>query len=152
DIEPSAELPANRSERVVRDTCHWRQHHGRPDTDRANSDWHEFAPLREFHIAVDGAAVDRVHRALCYQEAGIPIASKQDERCKNMTRLYVGNLPHQTTEHELQMWVESHGFKVETVQVIKDLDTGASRGFAFVELPEVLDAQEAVIALNGQEM
>jgi RNA recognition motif-containing protein len=36
--------------------------------------------------------------------------------------------------------------------VIKDLDTGESRGFAFAELPEVLDAQEAVSALNGQKM
>src|SRR5262245_28452805 len=69
-----------------------------------------------------------------------------------MTRLYIGNLPHLTTETELQSWIESHGFKVDTVQVIKDLDTGASRGFAFAELPEVIDAQEAVSALNGQKM
>src|SRR5438067_10891411 len=69
-----------------------------------------------------------------------------------MARLYVGNLPHQTAEHELQAWIEDHGLKVETVQVIRDLDTGASRGFAFVELPEVLHAQEAVEALNGQTM
>src|SRR6266436_9996460 len=69
-----------------------------------------------------------------------------------MARLYVGNLPHQTAEQELQAWIEEHGLKVETVQVIRDLDTGASRGFAFVELPEVLHAQEAVDALNGQTM
>jgi RNA recognition motif-containing protein len=69
-----------------------------------------------------------------------------------MARLYIGNLPHQIAETELQSWIESHGFKVESVQVIKDLDTGISRGFAFAELPEVLDAQEAVSALNGQEM
>lgn len=50
------------------------------------------------------------------------------------------------------MWIESHGFKVEAVQVIKDLDTGTSRGFGFAELPEILDAREAVSALNGQEM
>src|SRR4026208_2352555 len=69
-----------------------------------------------------------------------------------MSRLYIGNLPHQTTDVELQSWVEAHGFKVETLQVIKDLDTGASRGFAFAELPEVLNAEEAVTALNGQIM
>jgi RNA recognition motif-containing protein len=69
-----------------------------------------------------------------------------------MARLYIGNLPHLTAEHELQAWIESHGFKVDTVQIIKDLDTGASRGFAFAELPEVLDAQEAVSVLNGQKM
>jgi len=69
-----------------------------------------------------------------------------------MARLYIGNLPHLTADQELQAWIESRGFKVESVQVIKDLDTGASRGFAFVELPEVLDAQEAVSALNGERM
>jgi len=76
-----------------------------------------------------------------------------NERCKNkMTRLYIGNLPHVTAEHELQSWIEQQGFKVESVQVIRDLETGASRGFAFVELPEVLNVQEAVDALNGQKM
>jgi RNA recognition motif-containing protein len=69
-----------------------------------------------------------------------------------MSRLYIGNLPHVTAEHELQVWIEQQGFKVETVQVIRDLETGSSRGFAFVELPEVLNAQEAVNALNGQKM
>lgn len=69
-----------------------------------------------------------------------------------MARLYIGNLPHLTAEHELQAWIEEHGFRVDSVQVIRDLDTGASRGFAFVELPEVLRAQEAVDALNGQKL
>ncbi|HYR92486.1 MAG TPA: RNA-binding protein [Terriglobia bacterium] len=69
-----------------------------------------------------------------------------------MARLYIGNLPHETAENELQAWIELHGFKVDTVQVIRDLDTGASRGFAFVELPEVTHAKEAVDALNGQKM
>jgi RNA recognition motif-containing protein len=69
-----------------------------------------------------------------------------------MARLYIGNLPHVTVDHELHSWIESHGFKVESVQVIKDLETGASRGFAFAELPEVLNAEEAVSVLNGQKM
>src|ERR1043166_401949 len=69
-----------------------------------------------------------------------------------MARLYIGNLPHMTVEHELQTWIEQQGFKVESVQVIRDLETGTSRGFAFVELPEVLNAEEAVGALNGEHM
>jgi RNA recognition motif-containing protein len=69
-----------------------------------------------------------------------------------MTRLYIGNLSQTTAEHELQVWIESYGFKVESVQVIKNLDTGASRGFAFAELPEVLHAPEAVSVLDGQQM
>ncbi len=69
-----------------------------------------------------------------------------------MARLYIGNLPHLTAEHELQAWIEQHGFKVETVQVIRDLDTGSSRGFAFVELPEVIHAKEAIDALGGEKL
>ena len=69
-----------------------------------------------------------------------------------MARLYIGNLPQTIAENELQEWLESQGFKVESVQVIKDLDTGAPRGFAFAELPEVLDAQEAASVLDGQTM
>jgi RNA recognition motif-containing protein len=69
-----------------------------------------------------------------------------------MARLYIGNLPHAAAEQELQAWIEEQGFKVETVQVIRDLDSGVSRGFAFAELPEILRAQEAVTALNGQKM
>jgi RNA recognition motif-containing protein len=71
---------------------------------------------------------------------------------QKMARLYIGNLPHMTAEHELQAWLEERGFKVETVQVVRDLETGSSRGFAFVELPEVLRAKEAVDALNGKPM
>ncbi len=69
-----------------------------------------------------------------------------------MARLFIGNLPTSIADPELQTWLEDHGFKVETVQVIRDLNTGASRGFAFVELPEILRAKEAVDALNGQKM
>ena len=69
-----------------------------------------------------------------------------------MARLYIGNLPHSTSEHELQSWIEAQGFSVESVQVIRDLETGGSRGFAFAELPQVLDTQEAVNVLNGQHM
>jgi len=69
-----------------------------------------------------------------------------------MARIYIGNLPPQAAEQELQAWIEEHGFKVDSVQIIRDLDTSASRGFAFVELLEVLRASEAVEALNGTAM
>ena len=69
-----------------------------------------------------------------------------------MARLYIGNLLHLTAEDQLQAWIEEHGFRVESVQVIRDLDTGTSRGFAFVELPQVLRAQEAIDTLSDQKM
>ena len=68
-----------------------------------------------------------------------------------MARLYIGNLPQVITETELQVWLEQQGFAVESVQVIRDLDTGSSRGFGFAELPQA-NAREAVETLNGQSM
>ena len=66
-------------------------------------------------------------------------------------KIYVGNLSYATGEAELTQLFAGVG-TVGSVQVIRDLDTGTSRGFAFVELPEVLRAQEAVDTLNGQKM
>jgi RNA recognition motif-containing protein len=69
-----------------------------------------------------------------------------------MARLYIGNLPQSTTETELQAFLEEQGFRVESVQVIRDLETGGSRGFGFAELPEVVQAKEAVERLTNQKI
>jgi RNA recognition motif-containing protein len=63
------------------------------------------------------------------------------------TKLYVGNLPFETTENDLQTLFASAG-TVETVNVIRDRDTGRARGFAFVEMANSGDAQNAIAQLN----
>jgi RNA recognition motif-containing protein len=68
-----------------------------------------------------------------------------------MKNLYVGNLPHSTTEAELRAAFEAHG-AVEKVSIVTDRDTGRSRGFAFVEMTNAGEAEKAIAALNGQEM
>lgn len=65
-------------------------------------------------------------------------------------RLYVGNLPYETTEEELQEMFTTHG-QVESVTIIMDRYTGRSKGFGFVELPEAEEAQAAIEALNGTD-
>ena len=50
-----------------------------------------------------------------------------------MKNLYVGNLPHSTTEPELRGLFEAHG-AVERVSIVTDRETGRARGFAFVEM------------------
>ena len=65
-------------------------------------------------------------------------------------KLYVGNLPFNTTEADLRQLFEQHG-SVDSVNVITDRETGRSRGFGFVEMdPESADA--AMKALDGFEM
>lgn len=65
-----------------------------------------------------------------------------------MKNLYVGNLPHSTTEAELRAAFEVHG-TVDKVTIVTDRDTGRSRGFGFVEMTDAGEADKAMAALNG---
>lgn len=67
------------------------------------------------------------------------------------TKLYVGNLPFETTEAELEALFAQAG-TVETVNVIRDRDTGRARGFAFVEMASASDAQSAIALLNAKPL
>jgi RNA recognition motif-containing protein len=67
-----------------------------------------------------------------------------------MKNLYVGNLPHSTTETELRTLFQPHG-DIERVSLVTDRDTGRSRGFAFVEMANAGQADKAITALNGTE-
>jgi len=64
-------------------------------------------------------------------------------------KLYVGNLPFNTTEDDLRDLFARHG-TVASVKVITDRETGRSRGFAFVEM-DANGAQEAMRALDGNQ-
>jgi cold-inducible RNA-binding protein len=66
-------------------------------------------------------------------------------------RLYVGNLPYQMTDTELEETFTQVGEVVDAVVVI-DRDTGQSRGFGFVEMADAETAQAAVEQLNGVEV
>jgi RNA recognition motif-containing protein len=68
-----------------------------------------------------------------------------------MKNLYVGNLPHSTTESELRSTFEAHG-AVEKVTIVMDRDTGRSRGFGFVEMTNASEADKAISALNGTDL
>ncbi len=65
-------------------------------------------------------------------------------------RIYVGNLSYQATGDELEELFETYG-EVSEVAVITDRETGRSRGFAFVEMPEEGEARAAIEGLDGQE-
>jgi RNA recognition motif-containing protein len=68
-----------------------------------------------------------------------------------MKNLYVGNLPHSTTESELRSLFEAHG-QVDKVSMVTDRETGRSRGFAFVEMTDSGEAEKAIAALNGTDL
>ncbi len=67
-----------------------------------------------------------------------------------MKKLYVGRLPPEATEEELQDWFGQAGFKLKNVTLIRDRFSGESRGFGFVEITSHEEAQRAVLSLNGK--
>jgi cold-inducible RNA-binding protein len=64
-------------------------------------------------------------------------------------KLYVGNLPYTTNEDELQGLFGEVG-AVESVNVMRDRETGRARGFAFVEMATEADAQNAIEKLHDR--
>jgi RNA recognition motif-containing protein len=63
------------------------------------------------------------------------------------TKLYVGNLPYETTESDLQALFEVSG-PVASINIVRDRATGQARGFAFVEMDDASAAQQAINDLD----
>ena len=66
-------------------------------------------------------------------------------------KLYVGNLPYETGETELQELFARAG-SVDSVKVMRDMATGRARGFAFVEMSTDGEAQKAITELNAYQL
>jgi cold-inducible RNA-binding protein len=66
-------------------------------------------------------------------------------------KLYVGGLAYAVTEKELETLFAEHG-TVTSAAVIKDRDSGQSKGFGFVEMSNDEEAKAAMAALNGKDM
>ena len=65
--------------------------------------------------------------------------------------IYVGNLPFSLTEEELRGIFSEYG-EVETANIIIDRETGRSKGFGFVEMPDQAGAESAIEALNDSSV
>ncbi len=65
--------------------------------------------------------------------------------------IYVGNLSYTLSESELRDAFAAYG-EVSSVKVLMDRETGRSRGFGFVEMPNQNEAETAVAEVNGKEV
>ena len=66
-------------------------------------------------------------------------------------RLFVGNLPFDTTESQVRDLIAGGGRNVQSVKIVTDKETGRSRGFAFVDVEDDGQAQSAISELNGKD-
>jgi len=65
--------------------------------------------------------------------------------------IYVGNLSYSLSEEELRDAFGAHG-EVSSVKILSDRETGRSRGFGFVEMPNQSEGEAAVEQLNGKDL
>jgi len=65
--------------------------------------------------------------------------------------IFVGNLAFNATDHDLRQLFEQYGV-VDKINVITDRDTGRSKGFGFVEMPDSAASKAAMQGLNGKEL
>jgi RNA recognition motif-containing protein len=66
-------------------------------------------------------------------------------------RLFIGNLPYQATEAQLQDWFTQAGCQADSVQIVRDKFTGQARGFGFADFSDDQAADQAVQGCNGKE-
>lgn len=67
-------------------------------------------------------------------------------------KLYIGNCAFSLEESALETFISSQGIEVSSVQIIRDRETGRSRGFGFAELSGSASVDQAIDALNGKEI
>jgi RNA recognition motif-containing protein len=66
-------------------------------------------------------------------------------------KLYVGGLAYSVTEKDLETLFAEYG-TVSSATVIKDRDSGQSKGFGFVEMSDDTEAKASIAALNGKDV
>jgi RNA recognition motif-containing protein len=64
--------------------------------------------------------------------------------------LYISNLPFGATNEDLQQVCEQYG-EITRVHIVKDRDSGRSKGFAFIEMPDRAQGEAAIAGLNGMQ-
>lgn len=70
---------------------------------------------------------------------------------ENLMKLLIRNLSRSSTEAEIRELFESYG-TVQSCTLVKDRETGSSKGFGFVEMPKAGEAKAAMKNLNGKEV
>jgi RNA recognition motif-containing protein len=85
------------------------------------------------------------------RENGFDLAAHtQEKRILMEAKLYVGNLPYNTADADLQTLFSQAG-TVKSAQVIRDRASGRSKGFGFVEMSSSEEAQSAITMFHGKD-
>ena len=110
-------------------------------------------PMRELGSSVlvfNGEPLSHRQTSFSRSMPGVFI-SRLELKLVSMTQIYVGNLPFSVSEPELLGMFGRYG-RVSSVRMATDKSTGRPRGFAFVTMNRMEDADEAIVRLNGSHL
>lgn len=86
----------------------------------------------------------------CHEGGFTLVAHTQEKRISMEAKLYVGNLPYSTVDADLENLFAAAG-TVKSAQVIKDRQSGRSKGFGFVEMSSQAEAENAIAMFHGKD-
>jgi RNA recognition motif-containing protein len=66
--------------------------------------------------------------------------------------LFLINLPYNCADRELRQWVESRGIETRSIRIVRDLVSGVSPAFGYVELEDDSRSEDAIRVLNGKKL
>jgi cold-inducible RNA-binding protein len=69
-----------------------------------------------------------------------------------LKKLFVGNLPYQASEADLETWFTAAGVNLSAASIVRDRFSGEPRGFGFVEIEQDEEAEKAINTCNGQDL
>jgi RNA recognition motif-containing protein len=69
-----------------------------------------------------------------------------------MAEIFLTNLPHDCSDHELREWVETRGIEVKSTRIILDLETGVAPAFGYVEIQNAEIVKAGAASLNGRKL
>src|SRR5437763_1109061 len=86
-----------------------------------------------------------------------PSTNSATSMCSNlmevfMTSLFLSNVPHDCEDKELRSWIESRGFSVDSIRLVRDTVAAAWPAFGYVGLQDSNRESEAIEALNGRTL
>src|SRR5512143_589348 len=103
-----------------------------------------------WHLGVCDRWESCTSNSFCRERSFTLAAYTQEKSIAMEAKLYVGNLPYTTVDGDLQTLFSQAG-TVKSAQVIKDRESGRSKGFAFVEMSSSDEANAAINMFNGKD-
>jgi len=68
------------------------------------------------------------------------------------SKLFFSNIPYNCSDREFKEWIESYGFRVQSIRLVRDLEYGVSPAFGYADLADEATMRKAIETLDGNRI